>query len=718
MKKLFTPFVALFILMSSLLTTLTPFSVHAAGVADFVTTSSDNKSYSTGWLINPQHPPLEVRLMLTGQNDLQAKTVEGLLEVILDADWKTYWRSPGESGIAPTIDWSLSNNLNNVDWQWPLPKRYEFLGVETLGYKTHAIFPLTFHIDDMNKPAFLSGMLTMSSCTNVCVLTDYELNLDFTPTNLTPAADNLHLYNQGMSQVPKSSPTVSLEQLSWDEAKQTVTVLATNTMGWQSPDVFIDGNSTKVKDTSFLTPDITVNGNQLIATLGVTSWFGKPDLLNEPLNITVGDSNVAVELTGTTTNQPVAINAGTPLFKMIAFALLGGLILNIMPCVLPVLGMKLSSIIATEGMAKRQIRRQFLASATGILTSFWLLAGFLMLLKLSGQALGWGIQFQNPYFIGAMILITGLFAANMLGLLEIRLSSDTNTWLATRGDNSYTGHFIQGMFATLLATPCSAPFLGTAVAFALGADYITLLAVFTALAMGMAAPWLLIAIFPQLATLLPKPGAWMDKVKNLFGLMMLATSLWLLSLMSNFLSTMTIWLVGICLIVLLLWRLGTVKGGKPVIITIALLFLGSATGLILGSVTADRWSTPLPADLPWQQLNVAAIKQAVDDGNTVFVDVTADWCITCKANKIGVLLRQPVYSQLQADNIVRMRGDWTKPSDYVTGFLQTNGRFGVPFNIVYGPAAPQGIPLPVILTREEVAQALRIADGSTSIAGK
>ncbi|GAL04223.1 membrane protein suppressor for copper-sensitivity ScsB [Photobacterium aphoticum] len=168
--------------------------------------------------------------------------------------------------------------------------------------------------------------------------------------------------------------------------------------------------------------------------------------------------------------------------------------------------MKLSSVIATEGLARKQIRLQFLSSAAGIVASFWLLAGFLMALKLSGQALGWGIQFQSPYFIGAMVIITVLFAANMLGLFEIRLSSNTNTWLATQGDDSYVGHFVQGMFATLLATPCSAPFLGTAVAFALGADMITLFAIFTALAVGMAAPWLIIALLPRLAQMLPKPA--------------------------------------------------------------------------------------------------------------------------------------------------------------------------------------------------------------------
>ncbi|HIF9131889.1 TPA: protein-disulfide reductase DsbD family protein [Photobacterium damselae] len=664
---------------------------------------------TTGWVHNPQHPPVAVRLMLTGEKNEANKTVEGLLEVKLDKDWKTYWRSPGEGGTAPSINWELSSNLNSVDWHWPLPKRYEFLGVETLGYKHDVIFPMTFHLDDMNKPVFLSGKLTMSSCTSICVLTDYELSLDFNPEKLVPSVDAMVLYNKGNSLVPKPSTAVELTQVSYDEAKKIVSIVATNKAGWTNPDVFVDGQSKPVKQTSFLTPKIDVSGEQLIAQVPVSSWFGTPKLVGEPLSVTITDKDIAVELSKTADNKPVIALQNDSLLKVIGLALLGGLILNIMPCVLPVLGMKLSSVISAKGLERRQIRAQFIASALGILVSFWLLAGFLALLKVSGQALGWGVQFQSPWFIGAMMIITGLFAANMLGLFEIRLSSNTNTWLATRGGNSYGGHFVQGMFATLLATPCSAPFLGTAVAFALGANYLTLFAIFTALAVGMAAPWLLIALFPQLANALPKPGMWMNTVKTIFGLMMLVTSLWLLSLMTNFFSLKIVIVIGVIALALLLSQLWRIKGKRATLFTVGFLIIVTAIGLIIGSLTADKWAKPLPQDHHWTPLNVEQIKQDVAQGKTVFVDVTADWCITCKANKVGVILQEPVYSALDQENIVLMRGDWTKPSDYVTNFLQSHGRFGVPFNIVYGPAAPNGIELPVILTSEQVLDALKRA---------
>ena len=188
----------------------------------FASIAIASPQYTTGWVQNPQHPPVEVRLMLTGQKDLAKHTVQGLLEVKLDTNWKTYWRSPGEGGVAPSINWDMSSNIAKVDWQWPLPKRHDFLGVETLGYKHDVIFPLSIHIKDMNKPVFLSGKLTMSSCTSICVLTDYELSFDFTPNKLMPSTEAMFLYNKGESQVPKSSPTVTLNTLSYNKAEKKV----------------------------------------------------------------------------------------------------------------------------------------------------------------------------------------------------------------------------------------------------------------------------------------------------------------------------------------------------------------------------------------------------------------------------------------------------------------------------------------------------------------
>ncbi|HDM8228321.1 TPA: thioredoxin family protein [Vibrio campbellii] len=668
----------------------------------------------TGWLTNPQHPPVQTRFVLTGQQDPNTNTLTGYLDVKLTGDWKTYWRSPGEGGVAPSIDWEKSQNLTKVDWQWPYPQKYELLGIETLGYKGDTVFPMTLHVEDMNKPVTIDATLTLSSCTTICVLTDYHIQLSFLPSDLQVDEGVMFTYAQAVSSVPQASPFVEVTEANWDANQSKLQIKLTNSQGWQKPEVLVDGVDEATSDYSFKLEGLHQEGNTLTANYLVNTWLGDVELDNQSVYVSIKDNNLLAQETAQAKAGVITQTLpSTSLVNIFLFALLGGLILNIMPCVLPVLGMKLSSIVAAQGVARRQIRTQFVASSLGILTSFWLLAGFILVLKLTGNAIGWGVQFQSPWFLGLMLLVTGLFGANMLGLFEIRLSSGTNTWLASKGDNSLLGHYVQGMFATLLATPCSAPFLGTAVAFALGADVVTLFAIFTALALGMALPWILVAIFPGIALKLPKPGQWMNVVKIVFGIMMLATSAWLLSLMANHLPVFWVILIGLIAFIVIMTRVKRIYGNKALAISGTVSLILIAGGLVLGSATANHWATPLPEDLAWEKLSNEAIADHVKNGRVVFVDVTADWCVTCKANKIGVIWQDPVYSLLQSPNVATLKGDWTHPNGSVTDFLRAHGRFGVPFNIVYGPAAPEGIPLPVILTDDVVVKAIEQASGGT-----
>lgn len=661
---------------------------------------------STGWMQEANHPYIETRFILTGRINPQEKTVAGYLEARLAGEWKTYWRSPGEGGIAPKMDWDKSQNITDVEWFWTFPERFDLLGIDTLGYKHNAIFPMKIHVEDTSKPVNLDAVLTMSSCTEICVLTDFPIQLQFTPDELIPADEAAFQFAQTMSKVPKPSPLLSDITASWDQSKSQLQVTATHQLGWQKPDVIVDGQSIEMQDANFSLPNIQIEQNKLVATFDVSSWMETPNLVGEAISISVKDDEFVAE-------QPTTVVAGaiasdnTSLLSMLLFALLGGFILNIMPCVFPVLGMKLSSVVLAQGMAKKQVRFQFLASAVGILASFWLIALFLTVLKLSGSAIGWGIQFQSGWFIGVMFLITALFGANMLGLFEVRLSSNTNTWLASKGDNSYIGHFIQGMFATLLATPCSAPFLGTAVAFALATNIPTMFGIFTALALGMALPWIAVALFPSIAMALPKPGQWMNRIKYAFGVMMLITSIWLMSLLANHLTEE--WLYGLIAISAsaLFARMVQVHGVKATLICSALLI--ATLGVTI--VAKESNTNVLPPEPKWEALSAQAIDQYVEEGKVVFVDVTADWCVTCKANKVGVLLQEPVYSELNSTDVVAMQGDWTVPSDSVTSYLQSYDRFGVPFNIVFGPGAPNGIELPVILTSDDVISAIEKARG-------
>ncbi len=685
--------------------------------------AQDFPQTSTGLLINQDHPPVSVEMELTGQVDNLHKEVQLLLNVNLDGDWKTYWRSAGEGGIAPAFKWQHdSKNVKAVEWFWPAPKRYIVLGVNTIGYKHHIHFPLKIKVNNLNKEVLLKGILTLPSCTNICVLTDYPIELRFTPSALHVNRNLSFQYQKAQGTVPivvnedtikQAQKNVNITHLetTWNNKTQKLTVQIDNIIGWKKADVFADLLDKKFKNVFFSKPTISIQGKRLTAIFKATSWAGKVDLTSAKIHTTVIDKNLSIELISTPSAHIIKDSQtnNKNIFMMFLFALLGGLILNIMPCVLPVLGMKLSTILGTHGAQRTQIRRQFLASSAGIISSFWILAGFLLLVKSSGQALGWGIQFQNPYFIAVMVIITAIFTANMLGLFEIQLPSGAQTWLATTGDQSYIGHYLQGMFATLLATPCSAPFLGTAVAFALGASNGELVTIFTALGLGMSIPWLVIAAFPAIAQRLPKPGKWMNSIKIFFALMILATCLWLLSLLTIFIGSTKVLVIAAVLLLTLLVLIYRVHGKKILFVIIAgLIILGGVT-LTIVNLNKKSGLIQQQNSLNWQVLDSNTIQQQVAAGKTVFVDVTADWCVTCKANKIGVINQDPVYSALKANNIVLMKGDWTKPSAKVSQYLHHYGRSGVPFNIVYGPNAPNGIELSTILTKKAVIDALNKA---------
>lgn len=665
---------------------------------------------STGWINDPMHPPVKVRALSTGHIDPTTRQMEMVMDVELDGDWKTYWRSPGEGGVAPEFEWSDSTNIEKVDWHWPVPAYYEQLGVLTLGYKHEVSFPLIVTVSDPTKPIELKANLRLPSCTNICVITDYPIELTIDPDSLKLDSDAAYLFGQGMSLTPKTSEQVEVTDNYWDQQAQTLTLKLDSKTAWSKPFVLVDGKD--VADEFFSQPKLTIDGQSLYAKFDVSNWLGEANIADKRIQVTVSDELILAETSTIVTTSLMAVPNQGGLLWMLGFALLGGLILNIMPCVLPVLGMKLNSIISRASQSRSQVRLSFLASSAGIITSFLLLAGTLSALKMAGHMIGWGIQFQSSGFIILMAVVTLLFSANLLGLFNIQLPSSMSTWLATKGEHSYSGHFIQGMFATLLATPCSAPFLGTAVAYALGASYGELWLIFAFLGIGMSIPWLLFTAFPGLVKAFPKPGAWMNKLKLVFGSMMLLTSLWLTSLLSAFFGTAaTAVIIGVIVIASFI-LVGKVYGRKAFILMSGLSVFALGGSLIVGSVTADSWSTPIVDDLNWQRLDAQSIPSLVAEGKTVFVDVTADWCITCKANKIGVVLQDPVYSHLQQANVVTMRGDWTTPSDSVTDYLQRYGRFGVPFNIVYGPKHQEGIALPVILTSESVTQALNAANGT------
>jgi suppressor for copper-sensitivity B len=403
---------------------------------------------------------------------------------------------------------------------------------------------------------------------------------------------------------------------------------------------------------------------------------------------------------------------------MLGLAVLGGLILNLMPCVLPVLSIKLLSVIGHGGGERRAVRQGFLASAAGIMVAFLALASVLAALKAAGTTVGWGMQFQHSWFLVAMTAMITLFAANLWGFLEIPLPQVLADAFGHRGETpGLAGHFFSGAFATLLATPCSAPFLGTAVGFALARGPAEIVAVFAALGLGLALPYLAVAAFPAMATRLPHPGPWVVTLRRILGFVLAATAVWLLTVIDAQVGPKAAGAVAgtmvLLLVVLFLARRrgpGRRRLATSVVAGLALVAIGMPTWL--GGANGDSARRSLGG--VWQRFDEPAIARLVAEGRTVFVDVTADWCVTCQVNKAAVLERGVVYDRLSASELVAMQADWTRPDAAIASYLARFGRYGIPFNVVYGPQAPQGIPLPELLTASDVVAALDKAGTTVS----
>ena len=659
----------------------------------------------TGWMAENSPRHAEVRLLSSAQENGK---VNILLDIKLEEGWKTYWRSPGEGGVAPEINWTTP--VNSVDWQWPTPGRFDVAGVSTQGYMGDIVFPITVTSDE--KLDKLSGVLTLSTCSNVCILTDYPFELDLTEP---VAADFNWAFNQAKGGVPPESGLVEQVSAGFSGDKLVIELQKNAGSDWNEPNIFTD----IIEGAALSVPEIRSTGEKLTAVITVgDDWGGEaPDLVGKTVSFVVTDGDISQQVSqniSAFTGSIAADNATNmlTLWQVILFALLGGLILNLMPCVLPVLAMKLGSVLMVPQGEQKIIRRQFLLSSSGILVSFWLLALLITLLRLGQHAVGWGIQFQNPWFIGFMVLVTALFTANLFGLFEIQLGSKMNTRLATAGGHGNSGHFWQGVFATLLATPCSAPFLGTAVAFALAAPMEELWLIFTALGVGMSLPWLLIAAFPAVARLLPKPGPWMGKLRAVLGVMMLLSSLWLISLLiPHFGATYTLITTAIFLLLLIAFMVKK-NGPRRTIVPFILfaILAGGFTWMVLDQKSGNH--TLVKDSVDWQPLTEQAITQALSENKRVFIDVTAEWCVTCKANKYNVLLRDEIQQLLAEPDVVALRGDWTKPSSEITAFLQKRGQVAVPFNQIYGPNLAEGKVLSTILDRESLISIMKEAKGA------
>jgi len=428
--------------------------------------------------------------------------------------------------------------------------------------------------------------------------------------------------------------------------------------------------------------------------------------------ITVADGIRGVELTpfrlldgfGTGAKAlaatPDALDLSLPtLLGMLVLAVIGGFILNFMPCVLPVLSLKMFSVVSHGGQADRKIRLSFAATAAGILVSFLILALIFASLKLAGASFGWGVQFTQPIFILALLVVLLGFALNLFGLFEI----PNIPGLGGLGANQrgFLGDFTSGILATLLATPCSAPFLGTAIGFALAAPVMILILIFMFVGVGLALPYLAVIAFPKLASVMPKPGRWMLRLRQVLGLALVVTAVWLLGVLLKQWGVGSDWRWAAALIAgaafatgayFAKWRTAGL-GAAAAAIPLALIIIASPQAAV-------------SKDAIFQPFTEAALQAALDEGKTVFVDVTADWCLTCKTNKIRAINVPEVKAELAKNDVVALQADWTTYDPSITTYLASLGRRAIPFDAVYSGKTGEVEVLPELLSANNVLEAL------------
>jgi suppressor for copper-sensitivity B len=675
----------------------------------------------------------DIRLVSAAAGTGQATSVPLGLQFKLAEGWKIYWRTPGDAGFPPDLEIKNAENLRDLSWKWPVPRRFSLFGQESHGYSDEVVFPIRAGLSKPGEPLKIDAVVHALACSEICVPLDAALTFTLPAGPAGPTAYT-QLVSRYRSRVPGPLDGTGLTVLAVESVgapkPHSVRVTIGSDKPLLAPDVFVEAGT----GYTFGKPTLAIDADRLRATLTLPASLPKTGSLEAlPVTLTVVDGDRFIEtgnVVGATPNTaPVA--PGIPLatwLTMLGFGLLGGFILNFMPCVLPVLSLKLLGVLRHGGGEVRHIRRGFIASALGIITCFLLLAAGAIAMKQAGLAVGWGIQFQQPLFLTAMIVLLTGFSANLFGWLEIPLPAALAR-LGTLGPEGGVpghqsgqaremfGHFLTGAFAALLATPCSAPFLGTALGFALARGPVEIIAIFSALGVGLALPYLLVAIRPALVRRLPRPGAWMDRLRIVLGLALAATAIWLFTVAAAQLSALGLAIIAALLITAVIILALTRK--RPARIATTIAGVMAIAVMVIGgtaerhspadSASAARSATLAGTRVGWVDFDQAALANFVRGGRVVFVDVTADWCLTCKVNKSLVLDQGEVADRLASGDVVAMRADWTRPNARIAAYLASFQRYGIPFNAVYGPGSPTGVALPELLTNEAVLQALDAA---------
>ncbi len=678
--------------------------------------------------------PATVELISETTQVVPGQTFYLALNFELEPHWHIYWKNPGASGLPVEIEWELPDGFTAGEIQWPAPERIELGGLISYGFEGVVTLIVPLQAPEMLEPGAVLPFRAEASwliCKEVCLPGDASLFLELTSGKEVIKSKKASLFEAARERFPEESVPWQIAAVVEDKAlvfriTQTEQQLLPGELYFYSDrEGVIDPNAEQ--KFSFIGENVA----QLKAPLAL-------EQLNQPLDSFSGVLQSADESwwvsgsVGSVANQSVApvvnvnhsggfegflLSLGLPGWLLLAF--IGGLILNLMPCVLPVLSLKVFSLLKHSGQSRSQALLHGSAYTGGVVVSFLALAGVLIGFRAFGQQMGWGFQLQSPGFVAVLTVFIFLFALNLMGVFEVGTSLVGADKAVSKRQDAF-GSFGMGVFAAVVGAPCIGPGLASVSGIALQAGAVTSLSIFGFVGLGLASPFLLLSIFPKLAAHLPKPGAWMEALKQFMGFLLMATALFLLYVAGTLGGTGAIMMLLSALLVTALaaWIYGRwsvpVKSKRTQRIAQIISF-GLLSGAVLYAVSevkdahqqfiAD--STPTKED-GWGTWSAESVEEALAEGRPVFVDFTASWCLICQVNKKVALRTEATKSLFENYGIVTLVADWTSYDPEITKELERFGRSGVPLYLLYAPDGQVTV-LPQNLTYGKIREAIEKA---------
>lgn len=645
--------------------------------------------------------------------------------------WHTYWSNPGDSGEPTTIDWMLPAGFTAGGIVWPHPERIPLGPAMSFGYSGETVL-----LTEITAPAGLEpgtrvtlrGRVAWLVCEKICIPEEAEVTLTLPVVSGTPGRDA-----RGASLIAEARravPATGLWPASFTATADTVvlTVAATGLAAGRIADAWFYPGQWGVIELA-APQEISIGERALTVRMARGSLSAAAEapldgvlVIKERLDQATVSQAIAIRATrdGASITPTPGRAAPITLLEAVALALVGGLVLNLMPCVLPVLSIKVLSLVGHAAAPARTVRRQAYAYTAGVLASFGVVAGALLILRAAGMEIGWGFQLQSPIFVALLAYVFLTLGLSLSGVITLggRIVGVGHTMASRPG---YGGGFFTGALSTLAATPCTAPFMGVAVGFAVTQPAAMGLVVFESLGLGLALPYLVLALVPRWRKLLPKPGPWMERLKQLLAFPLYATVAWLVWVTSQQAGPQGVaaLLAGLLLLAFGAWiyemsRTAVRRLRRAAAAAAVLLALGSIGIAVVPDALSRQGAPAVSAAgvVAWEPFSLRRLAELQSQGKAVFVNFTAAWCITCLVNE-RVALRSPAVTEVFArKGVVYLRADWTKRDPEIARVLDSFGRAGVPLYLVYPPglagqrARSEPHVLPQILSEGMIIEAL------------